>query len=243
MSSSGATPSMRDAWEEAARKWIAWARKPGFDSYWRFHRDQFLEIVPQPGRLTLDVGCGEGRLSRDLKARGHRVVGVDGSKTLVEAAREADPSIDVHHADAAKLPFDDAYADLVVAFMSLHDVDDLSGALRAIARVLEPRGRLCIAIVHPLNSAGNFASDGPNAPFMIAGSYLDARRYTDSLEREGLSMTFSSEHRSIDMYSRALEDTGFVIEAIREHKSPAGTARAHGWDRIPLFLHLRARRI
>jgi Methyltransferase domain len=37
---------------------------------------------------------GEGRLSRDLKARGHTVVGVDASPTMVAAAREADPAID-----------------------------------------------------------------------------------------------------------------------------------------------------
>ena len=234
--------TLRDGWEESARDWIAWARKPGFDSYWRFHRDQFLEIVPPAGRRTIDVGCGEGRLSRDLKARGHVVVGVDGSQTLVDAAREADPSIEVHCADAAKLPLESACADLVVAFMSLHDVDDLDGALAEIARVLEPKGTLALAVVHPINSAGKFASDDPNAPFVLEESYLDRRRYTDRFERDGMRMTFHSIHRSLDAYSRALERAGFVIEAIREHKSPAGTVRAAGWDRVPLFLHVRARR-
>ena len=52
--------SLSDAWEREANAWIKWARAPGHDSYWRFHRDQFLAIVPPPGRLTLDLGCGEG---------------------------------------------------------------------------------------------------------------------------------------------------------------------------------------
>ncbi|TMA36985.1 MAG: methyltransferase domain-containing protein [Deltaproteobacteria bacterium] len=56
-------------------------------------RDQFLALLPPPRRLTLDLGCGEGRLSRDLETRGHRVVGVDGSPTLVRLAREADADI------------------------------------------------------------------------------------------------------------------------------------------------------
>jgi hypothetical protein len=60
------------AWEQNAETFIDWARKPGHDSYWRFHRDAFLEIVPEAGTWTLDLGCGEGRLSRDLTALGHR---------------------------------------------------------------------------------------------------------------------------------------------------------------------------
>ena len=154
------TPGGQDlasAWEESAAAWIAWARAPGHDSYWRFHRDAFLELVPPPGRLTLDLGCGEGRLARDLKAAGYRLVGVDASPTLVAAAREADPDFDARVADAAALPFADGELDLVVAFMSLQDVDDLDGVVAECARVLEPGGRLCLAIVHPLNSAGTFA--------------------------------------------------------------------------------------
>jgi ubiquinone/menaquinone biosynthesis C-methylase UbiE len=62
--------------------------------------------------------------------------------------------MDVRLADAAALPLDDASADLAIAFMSLHDIDAMSAAVREIARVLEPGGRLCLASVHPINSAG-----------------------------------------------------------------------------------------
>jgi hypothetical protein len=72
-----AATNLQRAWDQQAPSFIAWARKPNHDSYWRFHRDQFLPLVPSPGRRTLDLGCGEGRLSRDLETRGHRVVGLD----------------------------------------------------------------------------------------------------------------------------------------------------------------------
>ena len=39
------------SWETEARNWIAWARKPGFDSYWRFHREE-LEASTTRSRPT-----------------------------------------------------------------------------------------------------------------------------------------------------------------------------------------------
>ena len=189
---------LRATWQENAQSFIAWARTPGHDSYWQYHREQFLELLPPSGRSTLDLGCGEGRLSRDLKALGHRVMGVDASPTMVAAARELDPAIDVHVADAAALPFSDASFDLVIAFMSLQDVDDYERAISEAARVLEPGGRLCLAIVHPLNSAGRFShADDPESPFVISGSYLQSSYYEDEIVREGLEMRFVSAHRPL----------------------------------------------
>ena len=79
--------TLRNAWEENAPDWVRWAREPGHDSYWRFHRERFLALLPEPGRLTLDVGCGEGRVTRDLRELGHNAVGVDSSETMLAAGR------------------------------------------------------------------------------------------------------------------------------------------------------------
>ncbi len=234
---------LRDAWEANAAAFIAWARSPGLDSYWRFHRDQFLRLVPPPGRLTLDIGCGEGRLSRDLTRLGHNVVGVDASPTMVAHAREADPSIDVHLADAADIPFPTDFADLAVAFMSLQDIDDLASAVDEIGRVLQPGGRVCLAIVHPLNSAGRFLDDDPASPFVIDGSYLEPSFYEDVVERAGHRVTFPSIHRPLQSYVDALADAGFLVERMREPAVPEAAVlepRSLRWRRLPLFLHLRA---
>src|SRR5207249_2048891 len=146
--------------------------------------------------------------ARDLKALGHSAVGVDGSPTMVARASEADPSIDVQVADAASLPFPNGYADLVTAFMSLQDIEDAAGAIREAARVLEPGGRLCLAVVHPFNSAGRFEGDDADSPFVVRGSYLKRFRYRDLIERDGLSVTLESAHRHIGWYFAALEGAG-----------------------------------
>lgn len=172
-------------------------------------------------------------------------MGVDGPPTLLELARDADPSIPVHLADAAALPLESQSADLAIAFMSLHDVDDLRGAVREIARLLKPAGRLCLAIVHPLNSAGAFASQEANAPFLVEDSYLASFRYADTVERDGLTMTFHSQHRPLQAFMRALEEAGLVTEALREPTVPPHAVRDDAerrWLRVPLFLHVRARR-
>jgi SAM-dependent methyltransferase len=235
---------LRDRWEAHAEEWIAWARSR-HDSYWRFHRDQFLQILPPPGRRTIDIGCGEGRLTRHLKELGHEVVGVDGSRSLVATAREADPLLDIRVADAAALPFDDASADLAIAFMSLHDIDAMCAAIKEVARMLEHGGRFCLAIVHPINSAGRFETTSADSPFVIRGSYLGTFSYSDRVERDGLSMTFHSRHQPLESYFLALENAGFIVEALREPRVPDHAALSESsrrWQRLPLFLHLRARR-
>ena len=229
-----------DFWERQAEAWARWAREPGHDSYWLFHRDRFLELLPPPGSLTVDVGFGEGRLSRHLKELGHTVLAVDRSPAMVRHARETDPDLEVREADAAALPLEDGAADLVVSFMSLMNTDDLGGAVREAARVLGPSGRYCVAIVHPLNTAGTFTSRQDDAPFVIEGSYFERTRKEVPVERDGLRMTFLDAHRPLEDYFQALEAAGLVVERLREIPDISDSEGAPRWRRVPLFLHIRA---
>ena len=132
----------------------------------------FVSCLRRDGKFW--ISGAEGRLARDLKELGHRIVGIDSSPSLVAAAREFDPSMDVRLTDAAALPLDDACADLAVAFMSLQDIDGMPAAIQEAARVLEPGGRFCLAIVHPINSAGSFEEATADGHFVIKGDYLHA---------------------------------------------------------------------
>jgi hypothetical protein len=100
-----------------------------------------------------------------------------------------------------------------------------------------------VAVVHPINSAGQFESLDPNAPFVVQGSYLDSHPYVDTIERGGLSMRFSSVHRPMQAYFRALEDAGLLVESLREVpvlKPSSAEPRHQRWRRLPMFLHIRA---
>jgi SAM-dependent methyltransferase len=231
---------LRDAWETHADDWISWARAPGHDSYWRFHRAAFLPLVPAPGRLTLDIGCGEGRLGRDLAQAGHRVVGLDASPTLARAAAiHSEAGGPILIGDASVLPLPDGVADCVVAFMSLQDVDDMEAAVAETGRVLVPGGRLAMAITHPANTAGRFEPAPTEGPphFVIEASWFERTATADTCEHGGYTMTFHSEHRPLHDYTDALAEAGYLIERIRE---VGDTNPDSPWSRMPLFLHLRA---
>jgi SAM-dependent methyltransferase len=225
-----------EAWERRAGEWTAWARTAGHDVHFtQLNWPAFERLLPAPGRLTLDLGCGEGRIGRLLQPAGHRLVGLDSSPSLAALAREGGGYDRVLDADAAAIPLDDGAVDLVVAFMSLHDMDDPAAAIAECARVLEPGGLLIAAIVHPFNRPEERLVD-----------YFEHQRAADSVETNGLTMTFESIDRPLEFYTRALERAGFVIEALREPRPDEAAVRAE--PRLasalhrPFFLHLLCRR-
>jgi SAM-dependent methyltransferase len=239
------TGSLRETWEAHADEWVAWARTPGHDSfYWQYNEPAFLELLPPPGGLTLEIGCGEGRVARALQRVGHDVAAVDGSPTLARRAAADSPGVRVVEGDATALPLRSGSAALVVSFMVLMDVEDLDACIREIARVLAPAGVLCAAIMHPIMSAGLFIPDDPNQTFAL-GEYRSSMRHSLRFERAGLAMTFNFEHRPLETYSRALEDAGMVITALREPVPTADAVASHtelaNARRVPGFLHFAAR--
>lgn len=232
-------------WEREAENWAAWARRqpPEHDAYWEYS-PAFFELVPPAGRHTLEIGCGEGRVTRDLAARGHRVTAVDASPTLLRFAREADPESEYVLADAAALPFADESFDLIVAYNSLMDIQDMPRAVREAARVLEPGGRFCICVTHPLADAGRFERREAAAPFVISGSYFGRRRFEEIFERAGVTMTFHGWCYPLEDYAKAIEEAQLLVEAIREppqRDDVVATDPAEArWQRLPMFLFLRA---
>jgi SAM-dependent methyltransferase len=249
-------------WSRVAGEWIAWARTPNHDAFWAY-RDTLIAFVGRGTGEALDVGCGEGRVSRLLTACGYRVTASDPVQEMVDAAREAQSADDYAIASGADLPFADARFDFVMAYNVLMDVNDLPATLKEIRRVLRPTGTLVVSVVHPLSDRGQFATDAADAPFVIDGSYFGETPFEGTEARDGLRMRFAGWSRPLETYAAALEDAGLAITSLREPvpqgadnqtgdnqtgdnqtgDDQTGDTRAHlsRWNRIPLFLWLKAR--
>lgn len=227
----------REHWEKQASNWATWARTPNFDAYWDYS-PAFFDLVPAAKGRTLEVGCGEGRVTRDLVKRGHRVTSCDSTFELLRLATEADPESAYLDCDAAALPFQDESFELAVFYNSLMDIDGMESAVREAARVLVPGGKMCACVTHPIPDAGKFDSHEDDARFVISDTYLGDRRWIElnPIERDGLSMEFAGWAYPLEGYFEVLEATGFAVEALREPSHP----REGRWQRIPLFLMWRA---
>lgn len=105
-------------------------------------------VVPLEGLSVVDVGCGGGRVARQLVARGAQVLGVEPDPIQAARNREAEPVPGLTFAEAPgeALPVADGSVDLVVFSFSLHHVpaERMAASLAEARRVLKPQGTLCI---------------------------------------------------------------------------------------------------
>jgi SAM-dependent methyltransferase len=160
---------------------------------------------------------------------------------MVELAAERH---EAHVADAAALPFADASFDLVIAYMSIMNFDEPEAAVGEMARVLTPRGRVCAAIVHPLDSAGRWSEPEPDGQFLVERSYYEPEPKLWVSNRDGIEVTFYDRGLTLERLMRCFEDASLLIEALREpqpsddfvQRFPISARRR----RVPLFLQLRA---
>ena len=112
------------------------------------HLDALLATLgPVAGLRIIDVGCGDGQLTRALAKLGAQVTGYDPFIAGTELTRDGAGSYRLAKAAADAIPEPDHGADLVVFVFSLHHVPgaELEGALAEARRLLRPTGRLYVA--------------------------------------------------------------------------------------------------
>jgi SAM-dependent methyltransferase len=102
----------------------------------------------EPGQRALDVGCGPGALTGELVARlgAANVAAVDPSESFVAAVRERHPGVEVHHASAEDLPFDDEAFDAALAQLVVHFMTDPVAGISEMRRVTKPGGRVAACV-------------------------------------------------------------------------------------------------
>ena len=85
---------------------------------------------------VLEVGCGQGHLTKALSERGVDIVGVDANPRAIEVS-ETDR---VRHMYAEDLHYEDDSFDLILSVHAIEHIPDLESALSEMARVLKPEG-------------------------------------------------------------------------------------------------------
>jgi SAM-dependent methyltransferase len=239
------------------------------DQLWETHADWWIEgftdgadpeyteqILPLAAAelagatRVLDVGCGDGQVGRLAAAIGAElVVGVDPTWNQVRVAAERGGGVHVARAGAAALPFAAGTFDAVVACLVFEHIRDVDDAIAEVARVLEPGGRFCFFLNHPLLQTPNsgWIDDqvlDPPEQYWRIGPYLIEDETIEEVEKD-VFIPFI--HRPLSRYVNTLSEHGLLVERMVEPAPPPGFVdRASEYAEaatIPRLLYLRTRKV
>jgi len=216
------------------------------------YAEQLLPLAAQHlegATEVLDVGCGEGQVSRLAAAVPgvQRVAGVDVSwRQLAESRRRGGPG--VAQGEAAALPFAAGSFDAAVACLVFEHIADGVGAIAEVGRVLRPGGRFLFFLNHPLlqtPGSGWVDDDILGEQYWRLGPYL-GEDY--SLEEVDAGVWIPYVHRPLSVYVNALVAAGLLITRMEEPAPPPGflALAAEAYPQaasFPRLLFLRAEKL
>jgi SAM-dependent methyltransferase len=163
--------------------------------------------------VVLDAACGTGRHSASLAARGHRVIGVDLSREMLDRARAKVPAGDFLQGSLAALPLGFASVDAAICALAMVHFADVSGVARELARVVRPGGRVMVSDVHPF-----LILLGWQAQFRTAGGQVGFMRIHPHLPSD---------------YWQAFAAVGLRVRGCYESRLTAGAAVTVAAERLP----------
>ncbi len=234
-----------DLWEENSSWW-----QDGFtDGADPEYEEQILPLAIDElasRDRVLDVGCGEGQITRLALAKcgASLAVGVDPTRSQVVEAQRREGGALYARSFAAPLPFASGSFDAVVACLVFEHVDDAHAAIGEVARVLAPGGRFCFFLNHPLlqtPGSGWVIDVDLDEQYWRIGPYLVEDHSVEEIH-PGVHLPFV--HRPLSAYVNALIDAGLVLGRMLEPAPPPGFLAVADEYRdaadIPRLLYLRA---
>lgn len=216
--------AIADGWAERVRTDTDFSRKLVLDA------PHLAMLGDVKGKRILDAGCGEGRFSRMLAERGAKVTGFDLSERMIEHAREAEGDhpkrIDYHVMDMCDLSaFENEVFDVVVAYLSIIDVEGYERAMAEIVRVLKTDGQFLFSLVHPCfyppgaewepRKAGTIPLFNKDRLYLKVDNYFPARELRFKMWPTAPAETINY-HRPLSDYVHICRDNGLLIRDIAE---------------------------
>jgi len=112
----------------------------------RFHLAALAAFADADAAVA-DLGCGTGQASAALAPFVQRVIAVDGSAAMLQAARrrlQPFDNVELRRGDLEALPIDEAQVDVATLMLVLHHVPEPAHALKEAARILKPGGKAIV---------------------------------------------------------------------------------------------------
>jgi len=204
------SPDEGAMYDAFAEDYLAHARDGVFNAL--YDRPAVLAVLGAVDGLdVLDVGCGPGLYAEQLIAGGaRRVVGVDASGEMVRLARQRVRGPVVFYYQDLQRPMSwaaDGMFDAAVMPLVIHHLDDRVTALRELARVLRPAGRLVVSTHHP---TGDWVGHG--------GSYFTVEKIRERWRR-GWEVAYW--RQPLQATCDEFVAGGFLIERVHEPQPSA----------------------
>jgi SAM-dependent methyltransferase len=177
-----------------------------------------VRLLGEGNGSLLDVGCGTGAYASGFAALGWDYTGADSSEDMLRRAREK--GVVAVHADAAALPFEDASFDAAVSIFTHTDVDDFSGLVREVVRVLRPGAPFVYIGVHPCFVGPHSVYDVERStPELHPGWYRRTDRYDEApgiWRASGVRVRVGASHLPLGLFLQTFLDAGLRLECVEE---------------------------
>lgn len=203
---------IRESWEANAANWLATLDNNEIESRCVATNEAIVQqVLALSPKKVLDLGCGEGWLSRALRKQGIEVWGTDAAKELIDAAIERDGHFYFRYSYeeiiSGKHELPAPFAAVVINF-ALLDKEVTEALIGYLPQLLKEEGCLVIQTLHPLTIAATEA--------YVSGW----KKGTWTGLKQPFTHAYQWYFRTTEDWFRIFRNAGFVLERLREPIHP-----------------------
>lgn len=228
-----------------------------------FGKPAFLEFLGDvTGLNILDIGCGDGELTRIIADQALKITGIDISEKMIDKAKKLtiNNNVTYHHSAVELMPniLEGQVFHCIYSYMVLCCVEDIYNFFNFSYDLLEDKGRLVLAIPHPCfnNKPCDWVTDDKQSSIkgLIISKYFDEEPYIrewDFFAPDNNGMKHSMQEirfpRTLSTYLNVIADCGFVLGRILEPRPIKSLVnklnKLNRWyNHVPCFMFIECHR-